>query len=108
VPEDLALSAAVNIPAEYLVDPARAVRLFPLLPWMAHATPEQLYLPREAIKARYAPWTPEHTISLLRAHRDQLGAGTPRPQPEGPARKGPCPCGSGEKYKRCCGADAPD
>lgn len=21
-----------------------------------------------------------------------------------PARTGPCPCGSGKKYKRCCGA----
>ena len=23
---------------------------------------------------------------------------------EGLARKGPCPCGSGKKYKKCCGA----
>lgn len=27
-------------------------------------------------------------------------------QPEIP-RKAPCPCGSGEKFKRCCGKDAP-
>jgi YD repeat-containing protein len=26
----------------------------------------------------------------------------PKPR-DGPSRKGPCPCGSGEKYKRCCG-----
>jgi hypothetical protein len=25
-------------------------------------------------------------------------------QPEGPSRNGPCPCGSGKKFKRCCGA----
>ena len=30
------------------------------------------------------------------------------PAPAGPiARGGPCPCGSGKKYKRCCGHDAP-
>lgn len=23
---------------------------------------------------------------------------------KGPARKGECPCGSGKRYKRCCGA----
>ncbi|WP_080682074.1 SEC-C metal-binding domain-containing protein [Sorangium cellulosum] len=28
------------------------------------------------------------------------------PRQEGPSRKGPCPCGSGEKYKRCCGKTA--
>ncbi len=25
------------------------------------------------------------------------------PVPSGPARNGPCPCGSGSKYKNCCG-----
>ena len=33
----------------------------------------------------------------------------PRTQPQAPApiaRCAPCPCGSGRKYKRCCGADA--
>ncbi|MFN3326576.1 MAG: SEC-C metal-binding domain-containing protein [Bryobacteraceae bacterium] len=37
-----------------------------------------------------------------------------RPQPdaaphafEASPRSGPCPCGSGRKYKRCCGQDAP-
>lgn len=26
------------------------------------------------------------------------------PRPRGPGRNEPCPCGSGKKYKRCCGA----
>ena len=29
------------------------------------------------------------------------------PEPAGTPRNAPCPCGSGEKYKRCCGAAAP-
>lgn len=28
----------------------------------------------------------------------------PSPRPHTPARNGPCPCGSGKKYKRCCAA----
>ena len=28
----------------------------------------------------------------------------PNPGPEVPAMNAPCPCGSGKKYKRCCGA----
>jgi len=34
---------------------------------------------------------------------------TPIPTPPSPviARNEPCPCGSGKKYKRCCGTDAP-
>jgi hypothetical protein len=29
-----------------------------------------------------------------------------RPEPKGPSRNAPCPCGSGKKYKRCCGKNA--
>ena len=29
--------------------------------------------------------------------------GRPAPDPSHPARNAPCPCGSGKKYKRCCG-----
>ena len=28
---------------------------------------------------------------------------TPRPIPENIGRNAPCPCGSGKKYKHCCG-----
>jgi uncharacterized protein YecA (UPF0149 family) len=31
---------------------------------------------------------------------------TSTPLPPGVSRNGPCPCGSGNKYKRCCGKDA--
>ncbi|WP_321472627.1 SEC-C domain-containing protein [uncultured Paludibaculum sp.] len=34
-------------------------------------------------------------------------APTVRPQPTAIPRSAPCPCGSGEKYKRCCGRNAP-
>lgn len=31
----------------------------------------------------------------------------PRQQPAVPSLNAPCPCGSGKKYKRCCGAPSP-
>jgi transposase-like protein len=34
-------------------------------------------------------------------------APAPPPHPVEIARNAPCPCGSGNKYKRCCGANAP-
>jgi hypothetical protein len=105
VPEDLAMSAAVNIGFQFLEKPSDAIAMFMMLPWVARAAPEQLYLPREAIRARHFPWEPEHTLALLRAHRDTPYQQKAAKKEEGPARKGPCPCGSGEKYKRCCGAE---
>jgi uncharacterized protein len=46
------------------------------------------------------------------------GIGLPAPQPlaldvalastSGPGRNEPCPCGSGKKYKKCCGAEGGD
>ena len=49
-----------------------------------------------------------------RAHQDQLPGedGIPLPPPPEPIkgdakpkRNDPCPCGSGKKYKKCCGRD---
>jgi uncharacterized protein YecA (UPF0149 family) len=37
-------------------------------------------------------------------HEPQATSREPPPQR---ARNSPCPCGSGQKYKRCCGQDAP-
>lgn len=39
---------------------------------------------------------------LRMAHKEQ--GIVPRPSPKAPALNAPCPCGSGMKYKRCCGA----
>jgi uncharacterized protein YecA (UPF0149 family) len=40
---------------------------------------------------------------LDQAHRNRGAGGRPAARP---SRNAPCPCGSGKKYKRCCGADA--
>ncbi len=105
VPEDLAMTLAVNNECDFLDAGVTLPVMLACLPWVARAAPEQLYLPRDFIKATRAPWTPEHTCRLLRAHRDHYGSRAPQ-KPEGPTRNGPCPCGSGKKYKRCCAEGA--
>lgn len=104
VPEDLALCAAANLPIDFATNGEGMMTLFAMLPWVARAAPEHLYLPRAAIRATTCRWLPEYALQHLRLHRDHYGTRKrPVNKPEGPARKGPCPCGSGKKYKRCCG-----
>ncbi|HVK66423.1 MAG TPA: SEC-C domain-containing protein [Polyangium sp.] len=106
VPEDLACAVASNTFQCYLRGSqglSNALTwLFMLTPWAARAAPEALYLPRAAIAAVHVPFRPELTLGVLRAMRDHVAPGRRQAPPEGTARKGPCPCGSGKKYKRCC------
>ena len=45
-------------------------------------------------------------LADLNHHRvHALTPRTPIRREEGPGRNDPCPCGSGRKYKKCCGAD---
>ncbi len=101
VPEDVALAMALNAPCDFLTEAKLRRPMLFFLPWVARATPEQLYLPRDFLRAVRPPWEPESSLRLLRTHRDYLRAEPERR--EGPSRQGPCPCGSGKKYKRCCG-----
>jgi hypothetical protein len=96
------MTMAVNTANEFLGTSAGLTWLLACLPWVARAAPEQLYLPREMIRATRQPWTPEHSYTLLHAYRAHYGSSGAQ-KPAGPTRNGPCPCGSGKKYKRCCG-----
>jgi hypothetical protein len=110
VPADLAMTLAVNVALPFIGHADKTKALFPLfamLPWVARAAPEDLYLPREYIRATHSPWTPENTFRLLRQHRDHYKPAPPPPRSaRAPTRNGPCSCGSEKKYKRCCGATA--
>ena len=103
VPDSLALPLAIARGACFLEDLRETLPLFMALPWMARAKAEDLYMPRDYVRELYTvPWTPDLTIGWFREsvalEKRVRGA-----RPEGPARNGPCPCGSGKKYKRCCG-----
>jgi SEC-C motif len=111
--------------AERLDDPIREelVRTLPLMSWgdgitdgkkflmslslitaTARGAPEQFYLPAELAQELHQPWTPTNTWLVLDPLRKVEQAGH---KPGGRAgsigRQDPCPCGSGRKFKRCCG-----
>jgi hypothetical protein len=100
-PEALAMPYAATCVDDFLHEPQRLPELLLLLPWVARAEAEDLYLPRSFLDAGRVPWSPQRTLNLLKGH--MTVEKIPSPKPEGPSRSGPCPCGSGKKYKRCCG-----
>jgi hypothetical protein len=101
VPDALAMPYALTCCDDFLSEPKRVPGLLLMMPWVARAEPEDLYLPRSLVDANRMPWHPQRTLNLLRG-RAAIEK-VPSPKPEGPSRSGPCPCGSGKKYKRCCG-----
>ena len=107
VPDDLAFGVLASHRATFIDNPHHLMLTAVCLPWLARAKPEELYLPRGFLQAIHGGiWSPNETMRVVGALRRHYGYDQPQraARPEGPARKGPCPCGSGEKYKRCCGA----
>lgn len=76
-----------------------------LLPRVVTAAPEEFFLPRAWAKAVSVPYEPAHALRLLSGLQASFGKGaieTVRKDAT-PGRNDPCSCGSGKKYKRCCG-----
>ncbi len=108
VPEELAMTLGANHPADLVTKSSAALFLASMVPWLARASAEDLYLPAAYLAEARIKWEPIRTMVALRAHQHVLTKGVPVvQQPEGPSRSGPCPCGSGKKYKRCCGEKKP-
>ena len=104
VPEDLAMTLATYSRASFITSGDAVAALLLFVPWVARAEPEQLFLPKAFLRAAMPRWSPASSMELLAPLREHYRVPPPA-QPEGPARKGPCPCGSGKKYKRCCGEE---
>ena len=102
VPEDLARAALIYVPHRIVTEPEMFSYFLHMLPWLARAQPGELYLPQDLIDAVRTPWTMEETIEQLEGLRDEEGVPTPA-KSEKVGRNDPCTCGSGKKYKRCCG-----
>jgi hypothetical protein len=75
------------------------------LGWFAHAALAAFY-PEAEVLAAVPPWSPADTVDLLAGAVGVGVAPTNTPVAAAPkvGRNAPCPCGSGKKYKRCCGA----
>ena len=48
------------------------------------------------------PWSMKKTIALLASQREAYGVREPTRAAPSAGRNEPCPCGSGQKRKRCC------
>jgi hypothetical protein len=103
VPDDIAYSVPFQLINSYARDPEMRPHAISMIVAAARATPEQLYLPRSYVEFLEQKWEPEHSLTIMEGWLEQ--ARQPAPKPAGPARKGPCPCGSGKKYKRCCAGE---
>jgi hypothetical protein len=108
LPKATALAIAATSTTSVFASIANFKEAFVLLPWLARAEGEDLYVPRE--HSRDAPkWSRERSVEMLlieaKATRPRVES-EPVARKTGPSRQGPCPCGSGKKYKRCCGAEA--
>ena len=101
VPEDLAMTLAVNANHRFMGDVNAIGRLLFTLPWLAKAPPESLFAPADFLAAVRRPWSPKLAMPLLEGYlaHDRMQALEARKEP---SRSGPCPCGSGKKHKRCC------
>ena len=83
------------------VEPSLQVSLIEVIPWAVTMDVEDFFLPRTICRQRPFPWRPEHTLDVLKAHRNYAPRVPTRSERVKP--NAPCPCGSGKKYKKCCG-----
>jgi hypothetical protein len=78
------------------------------VPWLARARPAELFLPRAWTTALGRPYDLETGLALLRHLQVTFDFGKPEAVKveRRPRRNDRCPCGTGKKYKRCCGASS--
>jgi hypothetical protein len=90
--------------ADGITDGKKALMSFTLIAATARGGPEQFYLPAEVAQLLRKPWTPEDTWLVL----DPMLRLQPSPgratAKQSVGRNDPCSCGSGLKWKKCCGA----
>ena len=103
VPVGLARAVLLSGSECVLIDGKSLAHGFWHLPWLVRAEPSELYLPQDFVDAIRRPWRMEDSIALLALPRAEEGVRRPR-KADKVGRNAACPCGSGKKYKRCCGA----
>ena len=85
-------------------DGQRLVTTLHLIAATAREGPEQFYLPRELHTELVEPWKPSDTWTLLEpTMKAERARRAPVVKEQSPGRNDKCPCGSGKKWKRCCG-----
>jgi SEC-C motif-containing protein len=103
VPEDLARTAMLAFDGDVLDEKVQGFTLA-ALPIAARAAAEDFYFPREVLRAWFGAWTGAETIERVKRFARTSPKREPARAAPIPGRNDPCPCGSGKKWKRCCGA----
>jgi hypothetical protein len=106
VPDDLALTAAVNFEGDLYADRHDIARTLTAVPWLATASGADLYLPATFFEACGPMFNLEATLKRMDSYYHYFLFDRPVRAVARPGRNEPCSCGSGQKYKRCCGAAA--
>ncbi|MCB9735852.1 MAG: SEC-C domain-containing protein [Deltaproteobacteria bacterium] len=105
-PEELAVAAwkLVDNRTNVFRYPKEMMRFGIALPWFARAELADFY-PAERWLPEIPAWEPGDSLQLIRDTL-HIGAFVNAPVARAPkiGRNAPCPCDSGKKYKRCCGA----
>jgi hypothetical protein len=104
VPDDLAMTTALEFDG-FPWDKRDIVTLFAAATFLGRARAEDFYFPREVVTRVIVETTPEEIAEYVwRLDATvALAPSTVHRAPK-PGRNDPCSCGSGEKFKRCCGA----
>ncbi|HWN67249.1 MAG TPA: SEC-C metal-binding domain-containing protein, partial [Haliangium sp.] len=106
VPDEVAFVLPLLRDTRLYGDPTAQLFMPFTLPWVVSVDIEELYLPAEALDGLQWPFQPDVILDQLDDYaRASFRPGTLRRE-AAPGRNEPCSCGSGKKYKRCCGADA--
>lgn len=107
---DAALRASLSEACNDPVSMAEAVGgplVFVSLPGVLGLSPAELFVPADR-NARREGASPEQILAFFRQSPLAEASANERPRPlraeEKPGRNHPCTCGSGKKWKRCCGA----
>ena len=86
-------------------DGRATARSLSLIGAAARGPAEQFYLPREVLDLVRERWEPAHTELLLAPLREaERVQQRPAVREKRPGPNQPCACGSGKKYKKCCGS----
>jgi hypothetical protein len=104
VPDDLALAFFLRLPFD-AVDPETGMAMVTAAVLSSARLPaEQLYLPAAFLQALPKEDVAETGAHLVERYRKYFVVSTVRREAPRVGRNDPCPCGSGKKHKKCCGA----
>jgi len=104
VPRELGIAALASS-GSLITENLNSISMLIAAAGVARAEPQELYFPDELIQKLTRPWRPSDSRELLAAQARTMPPRVPIRVTARPGRNETCPCGSGQKYKRCCGRD---